>query len=164
MADHVPEAGTSEWYLGFYDHSALTANNPCGALFSQAQGYTGLPLANGGSGNVIPTPGLLAGTYDGLGGLGYLQSGFTPVANVWMDLIVVWTPTACRFYAATEGSAPALVATITTNVPHNLMPFPQLSNNTSGTNVSIDRAELWVYVNTPGNQIRYVGAGGASNL
>lgn len=163
--DNTPETGTYEWYVGFYDKSTYTTNNPCGALLSCAQGYTGLPLANGLPGNVDASKGIIAGTYDGLGAtgpqhLGYLQSGYQPVINGWMELIAVWTPTQCRFYLADEtATSIPLVATITTTIPLNMMPIPNITNNSNVTNLFVDRAELELYVNPLANAPRFKESG-----
>lgn len=145
MADASPETGTDEWYVGFF--YTVVSSYPCGVLMSQAQGFTGLPLANGGPGNVDPTTGLVAGTYNGSGAsgsgvLGYLQTGFLPAANQWVDLVVVWTPTACRFYCAQEGQTPVLKASIHTTIPIGFAPPAIIQNNSAATNLYVDRIEL----------------------
>lgn len=145
MPDHSPETGGNEWYVGFY---YTPATFPCGVLLSQAQGFTGLPLANGGPGNVDCTTGLVAGTYNGTasGGaseLGYLQTLFLPGTNQWVDLIVVWTPTQCRYYCALEGQTPVLKASIHTTIPAGTFAPPVLiQNNSSLTNLYVDRVEV----------------------
>lgn len=145
MPDNSPETGNHEWYAGFY---YTPATFPCGALLSQAQGFTGLPLANGGPGNVDCTTGLVAGTYNGTasGGaseMGYLQTGFLPATNQWVDLIVVWTPTQCRYYCAPEGQTPVLKAAINTTIPAGtLAPPAMIQNNSPATNLLVDRIEV----------------------
>lgn len=145
MADHSPETGSNEWFVGFY---YTPSTFPCGALLSQAQGYTGLPLANGGPGNVDCTSGLVSGTYNGTGSggsgvLGYLQTNFLPAANQWVDLVVVWTPTQCRFYCAPEGNVPVLKNSINTTIPAGTMAPPVVIQNSSPvSNLYVDRIEV----------------------
>lgn len=136
----------AEWYIGFADQ---TGSTQYGVLVSYSPSYNGLPPASGG-GNVNGSAGLLLGTYNNVAGghIGYLSAGFFPTAGVWYDLIVAWTPTACRFYWAPYGQTPALIGTITTNIP-TTNPVYMIFNNYNASdantvNLYIDRVE-WVF-------------------
>jgi hypothetical protein len=101
---------------------------------------------------------LLAGTYNGSAGsgggeMGYLQTGFLPAANQWVDLIVVWTPTQCRFYCAVESQTPVLLASINTTIPANTFAPPvMITNHSNVTNLYVDRIEYSYQFNTSYNR------------
>ena len=147
LPDNSPEVANNEWWCGFFNSFT---NQQFGALFSAAQGFTNLPNANGVAGFVNPATGLIAATYNSVSGgnLGYIQTGLQPVANQWLDLIVVWTPVANRFYAAVYGNTPVLVATITNNICSNQSIYPAIFNASANTNLYCDRIEvIWQSTN-----------------
>jgi hypothetical protein len=139
----VLATGTNEWYCGFQE----VGGQNYGALFSNAQGYGNATLpADGGVGFVDATTGLVAGTYNNVAtnNYGYKQTLVQPALNQWLDLIIAWTPTACRFYAGPYGVPPPLKATITNNLVNSPTPMIRAlfaSNMQSGAVVSVDRIE-----------------------
>lgn len=138
MANSVAHASKTEWWAGFMNS---VSNQQQGALFSFAlnSGWSNtLPNANGVPGFVDNTTGLVAGTYASISGgnYGYIQSFYTPQPNVWMDLVVVYTPTQNRFYCGPYGTPPPLVATINNNICTGPS-LPGINNATGADNITL---------------------------
>jgi hypothetical protein len=93
-----------EWYVGLGNPDGSGAMYG-GALLSFAPGF--------------PANGLLAGSYTSTSNYTETPTSFKIVPNTWYDLIVCWTPTAIKYYAAVYGATPTLIATNTTNISTN---------------------------------------------
>jgi hypothetical protein len=68
--------------------------------------------------------------------------------NTWYDLVISWTPTVIKYYAAVHGSTPELIATNTTDIS-TLPQFPIAGNNrylagNSLITLFVDKVE-WFY-------------------
>lgn len=151
--DNVPEIGNAEWFCGWFNDPS---QEQAGALFSSAQGYSSLPGDTGGI--VSGADGLLCGTYDTVSGgrYGYVQSGYQPKPNVWMDLRIVYTPTAVKFYAGDydpDGTAPPLVGTCVNNICSDYSIYPLIyASAGSTTNLYLDLVEV-LYVPIGSNRL-----------
>ena len=127
-----------EWYAGIGNpdgHGAMHG----GALLSFAPGF--------------PSTGLLAGSYTGTSSYTETPTSFRIAPNTWYDLIISWTPTAIKYYAAVYGSTPKLIATNATNIS-KIAQYPIAGNNryvrgANSVTLFIDRVE-WLY-QIPGN-------------
>jgi hypothetical protein len=138
MASAATQTTKEEWWAGFMNS---TGNQQQGALFSFAinSGWSNsLPNANGVPGYVDNTKGLIGGTYNGIsaGHYGYIQSNYMPKPGVWMDLIVVQTPTQVRFYCGDYGTPPPLVAAINNNICQGPT-LPGINNGATAANITL---------------------------
>jgi hypothetical protein len=137
-----------EVYFGFTDANVATK----GALFSYAPGYVQANLSG-------PPANIIGGTYNGAGVHNYATTTFGITPGTWYDCILSLTSTAAKFYAATWGNIPTLIATITTGLNLNAPNFLWIGNNhnTSGdatANLYLDKAEWFFQPVTPG-QLMY---------
>jgi hypothetical protein len=64
----------------------------------------------------VASTGLLAGSYTSEINHTETPTNFTIAANTWYDLIISWTPTVIKYYAAVYGQTPVLIATNTINI------------------------------------------------
>ena len=122
-----------EWYVGIGNPDG-TGNMNGGALLSFAPGF--------------PAKGLLAGSYTSTSSHTETHTPFIIASNKWYDLVISWTPTVIKYYAAVYGSTPELIATNTTNIS-TLPQFPIAGNNryldgNSLVTLFVDKVE-WFY-------------------
>jgi hypothetical protein len=138
----------------------------CNALFTGSDGFDGewyVGIANpDGKGGVYAgamlnfAPGfsdhrsteLLAGSYSSENDRTYAPTSFRIEPNTWYDLIISWTPTVIKYYAAVYGQTPELIATITTNIStdpqHLLVGNNRYRNGSPSVSLLVDRVE-WLY-------------------
>jgi len=122
-----------EWYVGIGNPDGK-GNMNGGALLSFAPGF--------------PAKGLLAGSYTSTSSHTETDTPFMIANNTWYDLVISWTPTVIKYYAAVYGSTPELIATNTTNIS-TLPQFPIAGNNryldgNSLVTLFVDKVE-WFY-------------------
>jgi len=127
-----------EWYVGIGNPDG-TGNMNGGALLSFAPGF--------------PANGLLAGSYTSTSSHTETETPFKIANNTWYDLVISWTPTVIKYYAAVYGSTPELIATNTTNIS-TLPQFPLAGNNryldgNSLVTLFVDKVE-WFYETSGG--------------
>jgi hypothetical protein len=125
-----------EWYLGIANPDG-TGNVYAGALLSFAPGFDGHPSKE-----------LLAGSYTSQGSHTETPTNFRIAPNTWYDLIISWTPTVIKYYAAVYGQIPTLIATNTTNISREpqylLIGNNRYKNGGPSVTLLIDKAE-WLY-------------------
>jgi hypothetical protein len=136
-----------EWYVGLGNPDGSGAVYG-GALLNFAPGFRTKGLMAGLY--------LLAGSYTSVSKITYTPTPFEITSNTWYDLIISWTPTAIKYYAAVYGETPTLIATHTTNIS-TIPQFPLAGNNrytvgTAPVTLFIDRVE-WLY-ETSKNKIK----------
>jgi hypothetical protein len=72
---------------------------------------------------------------------------------MWYDLIIYWTPTVIKYYAAVYGQTPTLIATNTTNIStepqYLLIGNNRYKNGSPSVTLLIDKAE-WLYTTSAG--------------
>ena len=135
-----------EWYLGIASPDG-TGNVYAGAMLSYAPGF-----------DEHPSTELLAGSYTSQSSHTETPTTFKIAPNTWYDLIISWTPTVIKYYAAVYGQTPTLIATNTTNI--SMEPQYLLIGNNRYKNASppvtllIDKVE-WLY--TTSQDIAYLG-------
>jgi hypothetical protein len=135
-----------EWYLGIASPDG-TGNVYAGAMLSYAPGF-----------DEHPSTELLAGSYTSQSSHTETPTTFKISPNTWYDLIISWTPTVIKYYAAVYGQTPTLIATNTTNI--SMEPQYLLIGNNRYKNASppvtllIDKVE-WLY--TTSQDIAYLG-------
>jgi hypothetical protein len=130
-----------EWYVGIANPDG-TGNVYAGAMLSFAPGFDEHPSAE-----------LLAGSYTSQNSHTETPTNFRIAPNVWYDLIICWTPTVIKYYAAVYGQIPTLIATNTTNIStepqYLLIGNNRYKNGSPSVTLLIDKAE-WLYTTSPG--------------
>jgi hypothetical protein len=125
-----------EWYIGIANPDG-TGNVHAGALLSLAPGFPDHPSTE-----------LLAGSYTSQISHTETPTKFRIAANTWYDLIISWTPTAIKYYAAVYGQTPTLIATNTTNIStepqYLLIGNCRYSKGSPAVALLVDRVE-WLY-------------------
>lgn len=125
-----------EWYMGIANPDG-TGNVHAGAMLSFAPGF--VPGGN---------TGLLAGSYTSQRSHTETPTNFTIAANTWYDLVISWTPSVIKYYAALYGQTPTLIATNTTNISmepqYLLIGNNRYVNGSPSVTLLIDRVE-WLY-------------------
>ena len=95
-----------------------------------------------------PSTELLAGSYTSQSSRTYTPTTFTIAPNTWYDLIISWTPTVIKFYAAVYGQTPTLIATNTTNISSKpqylLIGNNRYKNASPAVTLKIHKVE-WLY-------------------
>jgi hypothetical protein len=125
-----------EWFVGIGNPDG-TGNVYAGAMLSFAPGFPDHPSTE-----------LLAGSYTSRINHTETPTNFRIAANTWYDLIISWTPTVIKYYAAVYGQTPTLIATNTTNISTNaqylLIGNCRYRNGSPAVNLLVDKVE-WIY-------------------
>jgi hypothetical protein len=125
-----------EWYIGIADPDGR-GNVHAGAMLNFAPGFTDNRSTE-----------LLAGSYTSQHDRTYERTGFKIEPKTWYDLIISWTPTVIKYYAAVYGESPKLVATITTHIStdpqHLIVGNSRYRNGSPSVNLLVDKVE-WLY-------------------
>jgi hypothetical protein len=125
-----------EWYLGMANPDGK-GNVYAGAMLSLAPGFPDHPSTE-----------LLAGSYTSQLSHTETPTNFRIEPNTWYDLIVSWTPTVIKYYAAVYGQIPTLIATNTTNIStepqYLLIGNCRYSKGSPAVALLVDRVE-WLY-------------------
>jgi hypothetical protein len=127
---------SGEWFIGIGNPDG-TGNVYAGAMLSFAPGFPDHPSTE-----------LLAGSYTSQTNHTETPTNFTIAANTWYDLIISWTPTVIKYYAAVYGQTPTLIATNTTNIStkpqYLLIGNCRYRNGSPSVNLLVDKVE-WLY-------------------
>ena len=122
-----------EWFMGIADPDGK-GNVYAGAMLSFAPGFP-----------EVASRGLLAGSYTSQINHTETPTNFTIAPNTWYDLVISWTPTVIKYYAATYGQTPVLIATNTTNIStgaqYLLIGNCRYGNGSPSVTLFIDRVE-----------------------
>jgi hypothetical protein len=125
-----------EWYVGIANPDG-TGNVYAGAMLSFAPGFDERPSAE-----------LLAGSYTSQSSHTETPTNFRIAPNIWYDLIISWTPTVIKYYAAVYGQIPALIAANATNIStepqYLLIGNNRYKDGSPSVTLLIDKAE-WLY-------------------
>lgn len=132
-----------EWYMGIANPDG-TGNVYAGAMLSLAPGFPDHPSTE-----------LLAGSYTSRTSHTETPTNFKIAPNTWYDLIISWTPTVIKYYAAVYGQTPTLIATNTTNIStrpqYLLIGNCRYTKGSPAVSLSIDRVE-WLYSSSQSDQ------------